>query len=372
MDVLSEVLRVIRLSGGIHLHAEFTQPWAILSSAREFAARRNLSIECMTAFHVCVAGRCWVRCGTLAPVLIEAGDVIVFPRGDDHVMASDLALAPVPMKEIYPRPAADVAFLRHGGGGEPARFICGFLHSDHQFGPLFESMPPLVCVRARDGGFCFEAVTQSGRTLHPIARHEADWWEASLRFLVSEATAPQPGNRAVLARLSESLFLEVLRCQLRHSGDDNCCWLAGLNDAQVGRALAMLHAEPARPWTVEELAQRVAMSRAAFAARFVELVGEPPMQYLMAWRMHLARNLLREGRLSIAEIAGRVGYDSEAAFNRAFRRAVGAPPATWRRAGKPSATMPHACCDQNGGCGSERAQRPRLAVGLLTAPWNGL
>jgi AraC family transcriptional regulator, alkane utilization regulator len=369
MDVLSEVLRVIRLSGGIHLHAEFTQPWAILASGRGFAARRNLSAECVTAFHVCVAGRCWVRCGDLPPTMVEAGDVIVFPRGDDHVMASDLALTPVPMKDIYPRPIADdVTFLRHGGGGEPARFICGFLHSDHQFGPLFESMPPLVCVRARDGGFCFEAITQSGQTLHPIARHEADWWDASLRFLVNEVMAPQPGNRAVLARLPESLFVAILRCLLRRAADDNRGWLAGLNDAQVGRALAMLHAEPARPWTVEELAQRVAMSRAAFAARFVELVGDPPMQYLTAWRMHLARNLLREGRLSIAEIASRVGYESEAAFNRAFRRAVGTPPAAWRRAGKPSATVPQVRSNSNGSNGNERAQRPRLAVGMLTAP----
>lgn len=333
MDVLSEVLRVVRLSGVVHLRAEFTQPWAIGSSPPTFAARLNLTAESLAAFHVLIAGSCLVRLGKLPPLRIETGDVIVFPRGDPHVLASDIEITPVPMKDIYMQPSLErISDVRHGGAGEPTRLICGFLHSDHRFAPLAESLPGLLCVRTRNGTVTVETQTESGRYVHPVAQqHEADWWQASLRYLISETMAPGPGNREVLSRLSEFLFMEVLRWQLRYAAENRSGWLAGLRDAHVGKVLALLHAEPAKPWTVEELAKQAAISRAALAKRFVELVGEAPMQYLATWRMHLARHLLRESTLGIAEIAARVGYESEAAFNRAFRRLVGAPPASWRR-----------------------------------------
>lgn len=169
--------------------------------------------------------------------------------------------------------------------------------------------------------------------MQPIEnRREAEWWQASLRYLIDETAAPGPGNRAVLARLAEALFLEVLRWQLRFAEQPYGGWLAGLHDPQIGRVLSLLHALPHRPWTVDELAKEAAMSRAALAKRFVELVGQSPIHYLAGWRMHLARHLLRESALGIGEVAGRVGYESEAAFNRAFRRLVGSPPATWRQA----------------------------------------
>jgi AraC family transcriptional regulator, alkane utilization regulator len=168
--------------------------------------------------------------------------------------------------------------------------------------------------------------------LQPIEQQrEVEWWQASLRYLISETAEPGPGNRAVLARLGESLFVEVLRWQLRYAAQGHG-WLAGLHDPQVGRVLSLLHALPNRPWTVDELAREAAISRAALAKRFVKLVGQSPIQYLAGWRMHLARHLLRESSFGIGEIAGRVGYESEAAFNRAFRRLVGSPPATWRQA----------------------------------------
>jgi AraC-like DNA-binding protein len=174
---------------------------------------------------------------------------------------------------------------------------------------------------------------ETGRRVHPIEhRQEAEWWQASLRYLISEAAAPGAGNRAVVARLAESLFIEVLRWQLRYAAESRGGWLAGVHDPQIGRVLRLLHALPDRPWTVDELASEAAMSRSALAKRFVELVGQSPIQYLAGWRMHLAKNLLRESTLGIGEIAGRVGYESEAAFNRAFRRLVGSPPATWRYA----------------------------------------
>ncbi len=335
MDVLSEVLRVVRLSGAIHFRGEFSAPWAFSSSPPEMlAARLKVPEGSVTPFHVFIDGNCVVTSGKLPAVHAETGDVIIFPRGDEHVMASDPDLMPVPIKDIYTQPGTqEITCLRHGGGGRTARFICGYLHSDNQFDPLLKGLPALLCVRSRHGVLALETVDEAGRRVQPIDRlEEAEWWHASLRYLISEAAMPGPGNRAVLARLAESLFVEVLRWQLRYAARGHGGWLAGLHDPQIGRVLSLLHALPERPWTVDELAREAAMSRAALAKRFVELVGQSPIQYLAGWRMHMARRLLQESTLGIGEIAGRVGYESEAAFSRAFRRLVGSPPATWRQA----------------------------------------
>lgn len=335
MDVLSEVLRVVRLSGAIHFRGEFTQPWAFSSSPPEMlAARLKLPEGSVTPFHVFVEGSCVVTSGKLPPIRIETGDVIIFPRGDQHVMASDPGIAPVPIKDIYSRSSTEeITVLSYGGSGPLARFICGYLHSDQQFDPLLKSLPALLWVRVRNNALTLETLDDAGRHVQSIEhRQEAEWWQASLRYLISEAAAPGPGNRAVLARLAESLFVEVLRWQFRYAPQGHGGWLAGLHDPQVGRVLSLLHALPNRPWTVDELAKEVAISRAALAKRFVDVVGQSPIQYLAGWRMHMARHLLRESTLGIGEIAGRVGYDSEAAFNRAFHRIVGSPPATWRQA----------------------------------------
>jgi AraC family transcriptional regulator, alkane utilization regulator len=334
MDVLSEVLHVIRLSGAVHFLGKFTRPWAFMSSSPDMLpARLEPGAESIIPFHVAVCGRCWLSCGKLPPVLLEAGDVIAITRGDQHVMASDPGLTPVPIKEIYAQPLRDqITVLKHGGDGEETRFICGYLHSDQCFSPLLDALPALLCVRVRNGKLILEAADELQTTAPITLEGEVGWWEAAIGHLIMEATQPGPGNRALLARLSELLFLELLRWQLSHATDGRRGWLAGLNDLQVGRVLTLLHAEPARSWTVEELAHRAAISRAALAKRFVDLVGETPMQYLTGWRMHLARRLLIESPLGLAEIASRVGYDSEAAFNRAFRRVAGMPPATWRKA----------------------------------------
>lgn len=332
MDVLSEVLRIVRLSGAIHYCGEFTEPWSYLTSDPQTAAARlNVPEGSLIPFHVCVEGHCWVISGALEPIRIEAGDVIIFPRGDQHVMASEPDLAPVPVSKIYSRPTTErLMLVRYGGGGALARFICGYLQSDHQFDPLLRSLPAMLCVHARGGGLVLETMDQTGRQAQPIDNvREAEWWQASVRYLISETAEPGPGNRAVVARLAETLFVEVLRWQFRYAVHGQG-WLAGLSDPQIGRVLNLLHALPNRHWTVDELAAEVAMSRAALAKRFVALVGQSPIQYLAGWRMHLARHLLQESSSGIGEIAGRVGYESEATFNRAFRRLVGCPPATWR------------------------------------------
>jgi AraC-like DNA-binding protein len=336
MDILSEVLRVVRLAGVVHFRGEFSAPWAFVSPPPDrIASRLNLAAESVTPFHVFVGGRCWVKCDEVAPLQLETGDVIVLPRGDQHIMASDLSIVPVPSKDIYPNPSTQhISVVKHGGGGETAHFICGLLHSDQRFAPLLNSLPTVICVRLRNGVVTVETDSGQGPWLQPVVEpHEAQWWQATMRYFISEATVQGEGNRAVLARLSELLFMEVMRWQLRFAAaGDRRGWLAGIGDPHIGRVLTLLHVDPARAWTVEELAQRAGLSRAALAKRFVELVGESPIQYLTEWRMHLARHLLRESGLGVGEIAGRVGYESEAAFNRAFRRSVGAPPASWRHA----------------------------------------
>jgi AraC family transcriptional regulator, alkane utilization regulator len=333
MDVLSEVLRVVRLTGVVHFRGEFTHPWAISSpSAERVAARHKVAVGSVTPFHIFIDGGCWVTVAGLPPVRIEAGDVILLPHGHRQVMASDPAIAPVPTREIYTPSKGQVTVVKYGGGGARTNLICGFLHSDQQFDPLLKSLPAFIRVRTHSGTLALETLDDTGRREQPIESvRETEWWQASLRYLIEETAAPGPGNRAVLARLAETLFVEVLRWQFRYAAQDRGGWLAGLHDPQVGCVLSLLHALPNRPWTVDELAKEVAMSRSALAKRFVDLVGQSPIQYLAGWRMHLARDLLRESTLGIGEIAGRVGYDSEAAFNRAFRRLVGSPPATWRQ-----------------------------------------
>jgi AraC family transcriptional regulator, alkane utilization regulator len=342
MDVLSEVLRVVRLSGAIHFLAELQHPWAFSSSSHEIlAARLKLPHGSVTPFHIFIEGGCHVTSGDLPTLRVERGDVIIFPRADVHVLASELGLTPVPIKDIYSKPSKEqITVVRYGGDGDPARFICGFLHLDQLFDPLLESLPDVICVRSRSSGVLLETLDSSGRTILPIEpKREVRWWRSSLEYLIEETAAPDPGHSAVLARLTEALFVQVLRWQIRQAAGSYGGWLAGLHDAQIGRVLSLIHASPERAWTVVELSKAAAMSRAALAKRFVDLVGRSPIQYISDWRMHLARNLLRESTLSLAEIGTRLGYQSEAAFSRAFRREVGLPPAGWRHANNHSTPL---------------------------------
>ena len=332
MDVLSEVLRVIRLSGAIHFCAEFTAPWSFSTSPPALAAARlKVPGGSVTPFHICVYGNCIVTLGDREPLRIDSGDVVVFPRGDQHVMASEAGLTPVAIKDIYEPSKDHIGEVKYGGGGTPSRFICGYLQSDNQFDPLLKSLPAILCVRSRNSIIVLDTQDAAGDRSYPIdQKQEIEWWRATVQYLMNETAVPGPGNRAILARLAETLFVEVIRWQLRLAGQGLGGWLAGLHDPQIGHVLRLLHAQPERSWTVDDLANEAAISRAVLAKRFVELVGQSPIQYLTDWRMHLARDLLRNSNLGVSEIAGRVGYESETAFNRAFRRCVGKPPARWR------------------------------------------
>ncbi|MFB3923803.1 MAG: AraC family transcriptional regulator [Terriglobia bacterium] len=332
MDVLSDVLRVIRLSGAVFFTAEFSSPWAVLSPASgALAPSLSPEAECFAMFHVLTEGSCWASLKGESAIRMAAGDVLVVPHGDEHILSSDPSLKPTPMGEILHQiPSPGMPPVVYGSGGEVARFVCGFLHCDQRFDPLFSNLPRLLFVRTNQGEVVIKSSNTNSSGTH-VPLHTGMWLNTTVYYLIQEAQGQKPGNSSALARMSELMFVEVLRQYMQKLPSDQRGWLAGLKDAQVSKALSLMHSEPARPWTVEDLARGVGVSRSGLADRFTELVGESPMQYLAAWRMHLAKQLLSEGHASVAEVAERVGYESEYAFNRAFKREVGVPPAAWRK-----------------------------------------
>jgi AraC family transcriptional regulator, alkane utilization regulator len=332
MDVLSDVLRVVRLSGAVFFTADFSAPWALESPIPEMLASAVMpEAECVVLFHILVEGECEVVCQGHPATTMETGDVIVFPRGDQHTMRSHGAATPTPLASIFsPGGYDEPPQLSYGGGGRTSRFVCGYLNCDQRFSPLVEALPTMLLVRSRDDYSAIDAVDASGSRPTVVPQGSGTWLGTTLKFTINEARAARPGNAAMLGRLTELMFVEILREYMHRLPANQGGWLAGLNDAHVGKALRLLHANPTRNWTVGELARESAISRSALAERFTELVGDAPIRYLANWRMQLAKQMLREGA-HVQEVATRVGYESEAAFNRAFKRATGSPPAAWRR-----------------------------------------
>ena len=320
MDALSDVLKSVRLEGAVYLNAEFTAPWCIHAKFGLASVRARLAgAEHVVFFHFLTEGACKVRLADSAEVLdAGAGDLVLFAREDKHLMGSDLQLAPVEAASLIDADAAadaDLIQMRHGGGGAATRFVCGYLACSRSLcRPLLEALPRVLRIPIGDG--------QASMLLREL-----------LRVGVRESSALRPGAGSMLAKLSELMFVEAMRRYVENLPPEGKGWLAGVRDAQIGRALALLHGEPGKPWTVDELAREVALSRSALAERFAALVGEPPIQYLMRWRLALAAQTLRSSGEVIARVAERSGYESEAAFTRAFKREFGMPPAAWRKAG---------------------------------------
>jgi AraC-like DNA-binding protein len=320
MDALSDVLNSVHLEGAFYLNAEFTAPWCIRGECSVASVRERLAgSEHVVFFHFLTEGDCKVRLTQGGEVLhVAAGDMVLIPQDDMHLMGSDLHLAPAEANSLFGEDApADAEFvhIRYGGGGASTRFVCGFLACSRSVcRPLLDALPRLLRIPIGDG-----PASAMVREL--------------LRVGVRESSASRPGNQSMLAKLSELMFVEAMRRYVENLPPGGKGWLAGVRDTQVGSALALLHGEPGRAWTVEELAREVALSRSALAERFAALVGEPPIQYLMRWRLALAAQALRSGREAIARVAERSGYESEAAFSRAFKREFGMPPAAWRKAG---------------------------------------
>jgi len=320
MDALSDVLKSVRLEGAVYLNAEFSAPWCIRGECTVPAIRQRLAgAEHVVFFHFLTEGSCKVRLTDGGDALdVVAGDLILIPQDDRHLMGSDVRIAPLQTEPLVVGDSStdsDFIQLRHGGGGELTRFVCGYLACSRSVcRPLLEALPRVLRIPVGGGS----AATQ----LRDL-----------LQMGVRESFASRPGAESMLAKLSELMFVEAMRRYVESLPPGGSGWLAGVRDLQVGRALALLHGEPGKAWTVDELAHKVALSRSALAERFSALVGEPPMQYLTRWRLALAAQALRTGGDAIVRVAERSGYESEAAFSRAFKREFGTPPAAWRKAG---------------------------------------
>ena len=315
MDALSQTLRVVRLVGAIFLHARFTAPWCYQSPHADAAAPYlEPTAERVVIFHLITEGECWCELGEgQPPVRLTAGDAVLFPQGDAHRMGSAPGLTPAAGARLQEVLSRRPRLLAYGGGGATTRLVCGYLACDARLARLLlAGLPPVVKVSVRGS-------------------NAGVWLEASLRYALAEARSPRPGGAGVLAKLAEVLFIEVLRRHMNEQAEGRTGWLAGVNDRIVGAALRAMHGQPAQAWTLETLARVAGTSRSVLAERFQHLVGSAPMQYLAQWRMLLASNLLARSNAPLARIAEEVGYQTDTAFSRAFRREFGMPPAAWRR-----------------------------------------
>ena len=317
MDALSEVLKTIRLTGAAFFASELRAPWAIVApSSRAIADALMPEADHVVPYHFVAAGRCVVKLLDGPAIDLAAGDVVVFPQGEHHMLGGTpqfgpLSVPPEDLTKLLKRET--ITPIRGGGEGAVTEMICGFFACDRRLSaPIIDGLPRVLRVSLGDDP-------------------SAQWLRSSVHFSVTETAQPGAGAQSVLAKLSELLFVETIRRYVKQLPDGETGWLAGLRNPHVTKALALLHGRPEYPWTVEEVARKVGLSRTVLAERFLHYLGQPPMQYLTRWRLSLAANSLREGSASIGRVAEQVGYDSEASFTRAFKRAFGLPPATWRR-----------------------------------------
>lgn len=315
-DVLSDVLRAVRLTGAVYFDFELSSPWvAEAPPSRDIAAKVMPGAQRVIEYHLIARGSCWGHAVGEEPLLLREGDLIVFPQGDAHVLSSAPGMRAAPDMSVFARASTPLPIVYELGGGGPerARIVCGFLGCDERpYNPLLAALPAVIHLPAAG----------------PHAT--TGWLGTLLNIAVKESGSARAGSENVLARLSELMFVEAIRRYLETLPPADNGWLAGLRDPVVGQALSALHAGPGQPWTVERLAQLVGVSRSVFAERFTGMVGQPPMQYLALWRMQLASRLLLDGG-QVAGVADAVGYESEAAFSRAFKKLVGQAPATWRK-----------------------------------------
>ena len=317
-DALSDLLKTVRLTGAAFFDVAASEPWVAESPPRDMILPKILpGADHLIAYHVVTMGRCFASMPGSEPITVEAGEVVVFANGDPHVMSSSPGMRadPIAAEALDAATAGRLPFVMNYGGDGPvaARLVCGFLACDARpFNPLLENLPPVI----KAGG---QKDDDGGRLGQFI------------RVAVMESASKRAGGESVLAKLSELMFIEVVRRYVEALPPQQAGWLAGLRDPFVGKALSLLHGRPAHGWTIEQLSKEVGLSRSVLAERFADLLGIPPMHYLARWRIQIAAQLLSGGNVNIATIAARTGYESEAAFSRAFKKLMGVPPAAWRR-----------------------------------------
>lgn len=319
MDVLSDVLLAVRLTGALFFHVEARTPFAAETPSSAAIGRRVMAdADHVIGFHIVTEGSCWSEAVDRPepPVQLSAGEMVIFPAGDANVMASAPGMRGKPDVQQYYRPVDETLpfslTMNRDADAERCRFVCGFLACDARpFNPLLASLPMIV--RA------------------PVSAQSWQWMAGLLDAAVDASGSAGAGQEAMLAKLAELMFVEALRAHLDGLPADARGWVAGLRDPQVGRVLQLLHGRPGEPWTLPRLAGAVGMSRSSLAERFTAYVGIPPMQYLTRWRLQLAARMLEDGRATVSHAAAAVGYQSEAAFTRAFKRYVGEAPGAWRR-----------------------------------------
>jgi AraC-like DNA-binding protein len=314
MDALSDVLRAVSLTGAVYFDVTAAGPWAVQAPpGHAIVGQIFPGAEHLISYHVVTHGSRWAALLGEAPLPLVRGDIVVFPHGDAHVMSSAPGMRGSPDVALYRRPPDAPLPLAMSVGGadpDPARLVCGFLACDARpFNPLLSALPRVL----------------------RVSDHETGAMSAFVSFAVAESKTPRMGGECVLGRVSELMFVAVVRRYVETLPAGRSGWLAALRDDSVGRVLAALHQSPARHWSLDLLARDVGLSRSVLAERFTHFVGQPPMQYLTNWRMQLAASHLVGSSDGMAAIAERVGYESEAAFSRAFKKVVGVPPSEWRR-----------------------------------------
>ncbi len=316
-DALSDVLRAVRLKGAVFFDVDAGAPWAAEAPAACVVGPSIMpGVDHVIEYHVVAKGECFATLlgGAGETVRLEAGDIVAFPQGDPHVMSSKPGMRAEPDIESHcaPRPGGLPIPIRVGDGDVRARLMCGFLGCDARpFNPLISALPWMIRIQSNG---------------------DEEWMQRLLMFAKMESAERRAGGASMLARLGEIMFIDLVRRHLVGLTAEDANWLAGLKDRQIGKALNVLHAAPGEDWTLERLAKETGMSRSTLAERFTHYVGRPPMQYLTLWRMQLASEMLIDGDASMAQIASRIGYESEAAFSRAFKRTAGVAPGEWRDA----------------------------------------
>ena len=308
VDPFGEALHFLRMSGAFYVLSELTAPWAFALPP----------VKGCLSFHVVMSGRCWLEVEGADRLSLAPGDLALVTHGEGHRLSSEPGLPAPSVHDLRHEHVSDrYAILRHGGGGAAVSLVCGAVRFDHPAAHhLVELLPRVIHVEASSSP-------------------QMDWMQSTLRLMAAEAKELRPGGETVITRLADILVIQAIRSWIQEDPAAQTGWLGALHDEQIGRAITLIQRDPARPWTVASLASEVAMSRSAFAARFTELVGEPAMRYVARWRMHVALTSLKRDRAGLGELASRLGYRSEAAFNRAFKRYIGVSPGSVRREAAP-------------------------------------